>query len=339
MLSGVNGVSPWAASAAESASHLVETALGQYSSRLVSEWSLPEGFDADEVSARMPDSPEVWSDGSMVLDSVTGVSAAGAGMFAHQSEFCWGGRRWGHVEHVHSVGVAQSCWALSLFLVHCRLFRGLSYGGSFLLFNLLMLFMLELIILVLFGMLDDCLMIALFSAPLELVNDGDLLILLRRMIDLRGSNTVRVTNVKGHADDVMVLHGRVRELDRLGNSAADEAADFGRRREGPAVVDARRNLSRVCGRRYPVILDLDRFFIAISRAVVNHDGRDGTAPDPFGMVSWYPPKRRRLVHAVSDRAFLPGPPGIWTSEWVSLPASVVCAENVALLAIFHRSLG
>ena len=28
----------------------------------------------------------------------------------------------------------------------------------------------------------------------------------------------------------------------------------------------------VCGRWYPVILDLHRFFIAISRAVVNHDG-------------------------------------------------------------------
>ena len=61
---------------------MVETSLGQYSSRLASDWNLPDGFDADEVSARMPDSPDIWSDGSMVLDSVTGISAAGAGMFA-----------------------------------------------------------------------------------------------------------------------------------------------------------------------------------------------------------------------------------------------------------------
>ena len=47
----------------------------------------------------------------MSLDSVTGVSAAGAGMFAYQSEFCWGGRTWGHVDHVQSVGVAHSCTA------------------------------------------------------------------------------------------------------------------------------------------------------------------------------------------------------------------------------------
>ena len=49
----------------------------------------------------------------------------------------------------------------------------------------------------------------------------------------------------------------------------------------PAVIDARRNLSGVCGRWYPVILDLHRFFMAISRAVVNHDGRSGTVPDPL----------------------------------------------------------
>ena len=147
---------------------------------------------------------------------------------------------------------------LSLSLVHCRLFRGLSCGGE------------EGVILALQStdavhvgvdnlgvvrhvgrLLDDC----SFSAPLELVTDGDLLLLLRRMIDLRGSNTVRVNKVKVHADEGMVSDGRVRELDRLGNNAANEAADFGRRRVGFAVIDARRNLSGVCGRWYLVLLD------------------------------------------------------------------------------------
>ena len=41
-------------------------------------------------------------------------------------------------------------------------------------------------------------------------------------------------------------------------------------------------------------------------------------------------KKRRLVHAVRDRAFLPGPPGIWCSEWFQIPATVVCAEDIAL---------
>ena len=64
--------------------------------------------------------------------------------------------------------------------------------------------------------------------------------------------------------------GQVRELDKLGNDAADDAADFGRRMVDPAVIDARRNLSVVCWRWYPVISDLHRFFIAIYRAVINH---------------------------------------------------------------------
>ena len=56
----------------------------------------------------------------------------------------------------------------------------------------------------------------------------------------------------------------VRELGRLGNNAADKAAGFGRRRVGLAVIDASRNLSGVCGRWYPVLLDLHRrFFIAL----------------------------------------------------------------------------
>ena len=101
------------------------------------------------------------------------------------------------------------------------------------------------------------------SSPSELVTDGDLLVVFRRMLDIRGRNAVRITKIKGHADEAMVLDGRVRDLDRIGNNAADEAADFGRRTGGNSVIDARRNPSGVCGRWYPVILDLHRFFFSL----------------------------------------------------------------------------
>ena len=58
-----------------------------------------------------------------------------------------------------------------------------------------------------------------------------------------GGDTVRITKVKGHADESMVQVGMVRELDPVGNNTADEAADFGRRRSStlgvtfPASVD------------------------------------------------------------------------------------------------------
>ena len=54
MFSGVNGASPWAADASESAGNILEAALGSYSSRILSEWSVPEVFDAAESAARMP---------------------------------------------------------------------------------------------------------------------------------------------------------------------------------------------------------------------------------------------------------------------------------------------
>ena len=98
---------------------------------------------------------------------------------------------------------------------------------------------------------------------------------------------------------------------------------------GLLTFDARRNLSGVCGRWCPVLLDLHRFFISISRAVVNHDGRDGTVPDPLVWSASALTKRRRLVHAVHDQAMLPGPPALWDSEWISVPASAVSADHIA----------
>ena len=86
MLSGVNGVSPWALDATESAAYLVEMALGRYSSSWVVEWDPSGDFDPDDAAASLADHPDVWTDGSLVLDQVTGVSFSGSGFFAHQDE-------------------------------------------------------------------------------------------------------------------------------------------------------------------------------------------------------------------------------------------------------------
>ena len=95
MLSGVNGASLWAADASESAAYLVEVALGRYSSGLLADWGPSDEFDEAGAASSLPDHPTVWTDGSLVLDHLTGVSSSGSGFFAHQSEHCWRGRRWG----------------------------------------------------------------------------------------------------------------------------------------------------------------------------------------------------------------------------------------------------
>ena len=70
-------------------------------------------------------------------------------------------------------------------------------------------FTLVLIILVSFVMLVVCFVFVVVLNPFELVNDDDLLLLIDRMLQRRGLDTVRISKVKGHADEDMVLHGRV----------------------------------------------------------------------------------------------------------------------------------
>ena len=70
------------------------------------------------------------------------------------------------------------------------------------------------------------------------------------------------------------------------------------------------------------------FFVAIARAVVNHDDGRGTAPDPLVWSAGSLPKRPRVLHAVRDFAFLPGPVGIWDGNCVSFGVSGITAEDV-----------
>ena len=57
--------------------------------------------------------------------------------------------------------------------------------------------------------------------PAELLKDGDLVLLIDRILELRGRDTVRVTKVQGHADEDMVQAGRVQELDRIGQFSGE----------------------------------------------------------------------------------------------------------------------
>ena len=59
-------------------------------------------------------------------------------------------------------------------------------------------------------------------------------------------------------------------------------------------------------------------------------GGIGTAPDPLVWSAGALPERRSLVDAVRDRAFLPGPPALWDSDWVVIPASAISAADIAL---------
>ena len=155
--------------------------------------------------------------------------------------------------------------------------------------------------------------------PLPLVKDGDLDALVHYMIRTRGRETLRVTEVKGHAEDSDVQHGRVRLEDRLGDAEADAAADLGCRHQSEVLMNARRRLLKVRSYGYPIMLQLHRSMIALARVTVNHDGRGGTAPDPLVWDQGGRKKVRRTGLRVNiDLASLPSPPGFLNGPWIQV---------------------
>ena len=67
LLSGVNGASPWEETAAQGAGNLLDSALGSYSSWLLFDWRLPDEFDASDAATRVPDNPNILTDGRLVF--------------------------------------------------------------------------------------------------------------------------------------------------------------------------------------------------------------------------------------------------------------------------------
>ena len=58
----------------------------------------------------VPDAPNVWTDGSLVQDQVSGASLSGSGFCAHLPSVYWNHRRWGHMDKIRSgVGEVQPC--------------------------------------------------------------------------------------------------------------------------------------------------------------------------------------------------------------------------------------
>ena len=88
--------------------------------------------------------------------------------------------------------------------------------------------------------------------------------LVQYMIRTRGRDTVRVTKVKGHAEDHDVQQGRVRPEDQVGNPEADTAADLGRRHQSEVLIDAMRRLLKARSYWSPIMLDLHQFMVAIA---------------------------------------------------------------------------
>ena len=333
-LSGRVGGTPWANDAADVAKNQLEVALGFY----VGAHSVPfEGFQLDGIDRDISACPFVWTDGSLVLDKVSEVwlqelrfmpillaslGSIGSGVILICCLPC-----------LMQVVKDVDCSALSR--VPYSRFSVLKSGEFWLHFRVALLNVVNHV---------SCLIANRWAGrPFPPVNDGDLLHLAQRMVRNGGRGNTQVSQVKGHADEGMVALGRVREIDRTGNNEADAAADMGRRRVHGSITDARRLVTAACAGWYQVVKDLQHFFIAIARTVVNHGGSRGTSLHPMVWLGAANLKRRRVDRAVRDMAWLPGPASLWTSDWECCQRVWVTAADiqvwpfsVGLLAkVFH----
>ena len=321
---------PWAFASSDLASSCLEHAFGSYPLDASSAWQ--PFWDQDDVQDMVddvPENPNIWTDGSREPIPHLDIEIAGAGAFIHSPAIVFDSHHWGHAQdlddlhegssHIFSgiPGPIQSVQRAEYLAVILALqaYSGIHIGID----NLNVLRGVA-------GLLSH----RVPRSPLALMKDGDLLFIIHSMLSLRGFDTVKVSEVKGHATPAMVASGDVRAEHLVGNDGADTAADLGRLRQSDDVITARRNLLRVRRLWYPIMLDLHRFMVAVSRIEVNYDGFGGTAPDALvwdqgGIVKARAPTFRLIV----DCAFLPGPPDFLNSTWIVLDPLPITAEDVA----------
>ena len=293
--------------------------LGAYPVDYSGYWTPPEYWDADDTVMEMADHPNIWTDGGREdFCTVGGFEVAGAGVHVPAPELAFDGAVWGVSEEYGDARLERCRAFLPVPGVMQTVQRAEFWGAIVALqaywpchsgidnLNVAR---------TIGRLLDkDCLV-----KPLPLVKDGDLVALVQYMIRTRSRETVRVTEVKGHAEDSDVQQGRVRLEDQLGNAEAGAAADLGRRHQSEFLTDARRKLLKVRNHWYPILLQLQRFKIAVARVTVNHVGRGGTAPDPLVWDLGGRKKTRRTDIRVNvDLASLPGPPAFLTGPWMQV---------------------
>ena len=316
--------------ASESAAYLVEVALGRYSSGPIGDWVLSDDFDHDMAVSSLPDHLDVWSEGSLVLDRLTGVSSPGSGFFTHQAEHFWRSRRWGHVDGVRIDPNIASCrgfcpvpgsfqsvqraemWGVILALQSSgAVHLGVDNLG---------------VVRHVGRLLDGC----RGTVPFVLVKDGDLLLLIERMLHLEVSTRFGFLRLKVMLMRVWFLMVGFERLTGWVMTLLMRLLIWGV--EGSVLLSLTLVVTCLGSVVAGTLLSLTFIVFSLLFLVLWSIMMVGMVLllillsgllvlSPRG-VGWF--------MRFGDRAFLPGPPGIWDSEWFTVPATAICAEDIAL---------
>ena len=330
-LGGISDDDSWASSFGELAFVNLERCLGAYPVDLSGSWTPPDYWDADEIALEMSEHPNIWTDGSREdFSFVGGFEVAGAGVCLLASEVAIESAVWGVAEGYGDARL-ERCRAFMPVPGPLQTVQGAEFWGAIVAMQAYWPCHLGLDYLHVAWTVGRLLDHGCLVKLLPLVKDGDLVALVQYMIRTRGRETVRVTKVKGHADDADVQSGRVRLADQLGKGEADTAADLGRRHQSEVLIDARRRLLIARSYWYPIMLQLHRFMISVARVTVNHDGRGGTALTHLSgtRVVGRRKLRRTDIRVNIDLASLPGPCGFLHGSWMQVHGGCITGLDVA----------
>ena len=162
----------------------------------------------------MPEHPDVWTDGSREdFSSIGGFEVAGAGVYLPASELASEGSVWGTAEEYGDVRL-ERCRAFMPVPSVLQTVQRAEFWGAIIALQAYWPCHLGIDKLNVARSIGRLLDHGRLNKPLPLDKDGDSAALVQYMIRTRGQETVRVTKVKGQAEDVDVQQGRVRLIDQ-----------------------------------------------------------------------------------------------------------------------------
>ena len=126
-------------------------------------------FDVEGAARRVAEEPDVWTDGSLVDDTMSGASSAGAGCFTSRVSRLWCNWKWGHWDDDVGDGSVVSA---------CRGFCSVPEANDGVHLGVDNLGVVRHVGRILDGRPP--------SRPFELLPDGDLLLLIERMLHFLG---------------------------------------------------------------------------------------------------------------------------------------------------------